>query len=198
MIDLAGSIDEQRHGQGAEGCVKTASDLARYRRLLGEVKPAWIVECGTFSGKSACWLADVGQCHVVTIDTHPQVAPEVHSHHAVTWLKGNTLDQVDKVRRIIGHAMPVLVVLDSDHSAEHVYAEMIAYAPLVSAGSYMVVEDGIVRWLPEQLAVYRESSPLDAIERFLAEHPDEWQVDAELEDMLPTTQNPSGWLRRVS
>lgn len=197
MIDLAGSIEDQRTGQGAEGCVKTANDLARYRKLLAAVKPAWVVECGTFSGKSACWLADVAQCHVVTIDTHPQVAPEIHGHHAVTWLKGNTLDEVDKVRRIIGNDTPVLVVLDSDHSAKHVYAEMMAYGPLVTAGSYMVVEDGIVRWLPEQLAVYDNSSPLDAIERFLIGHPHDWEIDMHLEDMLPMTQNPSGWLRRV-
>lgn len=198
MRDLEGSIHEQRTAQGAEGCVKTAVDLARYRRLLLDVGPTWLIETGTFSGMSACWFADAG-CHVVTIDTHPQVNDDVAMHPGVTWITGNSVDRhiVDRVRRLVLDAPPVMVVLDSDHSADHVHAEMLAYAPMVTVGSYLVVEDGIVRWLPEQLAVYG-SSPLDAIELFLAEHGDDWIVDTEIEDMLPTTQHPSGFLRRVS
>lgn len=200
MRDLQQSIWDQRHAQGAEGCVKTASDLERYRRLLADVHPAVIIETGTFSGVSACWFADEARCWVITIDTHPQVAEDVASHPRVTWVTGNSVDKrvVDEVRHLIGAARPVMVVLDSDHSADHVHAEMLAYAPLVTVGSYLVVEDGIVRWLPEQLPHYGNSSPLDAVELFLAENPDDWVVDTDIEDMLPTTQHPSGWLRRVS
>lgn len=200
MRDVDGSIAEQRSAQGAEGCVKTPSDLARYRRMLAAVAPAWIVETGTFSGKSACWFADVADCRVVSIDTHPQVADDVAEHSSVFWLLGNSVDDrvVNIARRLVVSDAPVVVVLDSDHSADHVYAEMLAYSPMVTVGSYMVVEDGIVRWLPEQLPHYKHSSPLDAIERFMAAHGDDWAIDTELEDMLPTTQFPSGWLRRIA
>lgn len=200
MIDLEASIEEQRHAQGVCGCVKTASDLERYQHLLALVRPAWIVETGTFSGKSACWFAEVGDCRVISIDTHPQVADDIAQHPSVIWMLGNSTEPfvVNLVRRLVIEADPVMVVLDSDHSADHVYAEMVAYAPMVSVGSYMVVEDGIVRWLPEQLAVYGNSSPLDAIERFMDEHGDDWVIDAEIEDMLPTTQFPSGFLRRIA
>lgn len=201
MRDLAASIEEQRTGQQTEipGCVKAASDLRRYERLFADVKPAWIVELGTYRGLSATWMADTAGAQVVTIDTHPQADVETRSHTSVTWLTGNSVDPnvVEYVRRLVQDQGPVVVVCDSDHSADHVYAEMCAYSPMVTEGAYLCVEDGIVAWIPEQLAVYKDSSPLDAIERFLAENPNEWAVDDAIENMLPTTQHPSGWLRRI-
>lgn len=198
MRDLEASVWEQRHAQGVDGMVKTASDLERYRHVLQEVKPAVVVECGTFNGRSACWFADEARCRVITIDTHPQVDPDVAVHPSVLWLTGNSTDPlvVERVRQLVGDVGPVMVVLDSDHSGAHVMLEMVAYGPMVTKGSYMVVEDGIVRWLPEQLEVYG-SSPLDGIELFLDEFGADWDVDDELEDLLSTTQHPGGWLRRI-
>lgn len=200
MIDLEGSIWEQRHGQGYRGAVKTPADIARYEVMLARVGPvAWVVEMGTYNGASACWFADTAHCQVVTVDTHPQLGEETRHHPDVTWITGNSVatDVVNYVHGLVRDAHgAIVVVLDSDHSADHVFAEMAAYADLVTAGSYMVVEDGIVRWLPEQLVHYRDSSPLDAIEHFL-DVEDGWEVDVELEDLSPTTQHPKGWLRRV-
>jgi cephalosporin hydroxylase len=101
---------------------------------------------------------------------------------------------VAQVKSIVGDASPVVVSLDSDHSAEHVYAEMLAYAGSVTMGSYLVVEDGIISWIPEELQAYG-SSPLQAIYRYLSERAN-FEVDAELERCYPQTQCPSGWLRR--
>lgn len=200
MLDLAGSIEEQRTAQGVEvpGMVKTASDLRRYEKLFATVNPAWIVELGTYRGISARWFADTAHCRVVSVDTHPQVDEDTWDHPDITWMKGNSADPyiVRLIRGLIDDEGPVVVVCDSDHSAQHVLAEMEAYAHLVTPGSYMVVEDGIVRWLPEQLPHYHDSSPLDAIEVFLREH-HEWAPDIALENMLPTTQNPLGYVRRV-
>lgn len=200
MIDLDGSIWEQRHGQGYRGAVKTPADIARYELMLARVAPvAWVVEMGTYNGASACWFADEAACQVVTVDTHPQVGEETRTHPAVTWITGNSTapDVIAYVHGLVrGAEGAVVVVLDSDHSAEHVYAEMAAYSGLVTPGSYLVVEDGIVRWLPEQLVHYKDSSPLDAIERFVEQN-DGWAVDAELEDLSPTTQHPKGFLRRL-
>lgn len=199
MIDLAGSIHDQRHNQGVAGCVKTAVDLDRYLALFRDVNPAWIVELGTFNGRSARWFADNAECRVVSVDTHPQVSEDDWDHPDVTWMRGNSVDPyiVRLIRGLIDNDGPVVVVCDSDHSAQHVLLEMQSYAHLVTVGSYMVVEDGIVRWLPEQLPHYHDSSPLDAIELFLADHL-EFVPDMALEDMHPTTQNPMGWLRRLA
>lgn len=198
MIDLEQSIYEQRNCQGARGCVKTEADLLRYEKLFADVAPAWVVELGTFNGVSARWFADTARCRVVSVDTHPQVDDATWDHPDVTWMRGNSVDPqvVRLIRALIDDEGPVVVVADSDHSAAHVYAELDAYSSMVTVGSYMVVEDGIVRWLPEQLPHYQDSSPLDAIENWLRDHQD-WVPDIGLENMFPTTQNPSGWLRRI-
>ncbi len=202
MKDLEGSLWEQRHGQGFRGAIKTPVDIARYEILLGRCAPvAWCIEAGTYNGASATWFADTARCQVVTVDTHPCASPETKLHPDITWVTGNSTapDVVAYIKGLVRNAHgAIVVVLDSDHRAAHVLAEMEAYASLVTPGAYLVVEDGIVRWLPEQLAVYDNSSPLDAIEQFLEHHPDEWIVDTELENMWPTTQHPSGWLRKVA
>lgn len=197
MIDLALSVWEQQHAQGVAGMVKTVSDVERYRHLLMHVRPDWIVECGTFNGASACWFADTAGANVVTVDTHPQADEETRQHPRVTWITGNSADPhvAAYVRSLVGGV--VMVVLDSDHSARHVYEEMLLYGPLVTCGSYMVVEDGIVRHIPTELAYYDYSSPLDAIERFLEPYGDDWFADQTIEDLFPTTQNPKGFLLRV-
>lgn len=199
MIDLEQSVHEQRHCQGVSNMVKTQVDLDRYATIIASVRPAWILETGSFNGASACHFANVAQCDVVSIDTNPQITdPAIRHHPLVTWITGNSADPniVAYVRSLVGDASPVMVVLDSDHRAAHVLAEMDAYGPMVTPGSYMVVEDGIVRYVPEQLAVYDNSSPLDAIELFLGTHP-EFVVDSDIEAMHPTTQHPSGFLRRL-
>lgn len=208
MIDLDASIYEQRHCQNAEGCCKTASDLARYRILLDRIRPSVLVELGTYSGKSAVWFADNGAGHVISVDvSHGPLDPATRSEGdgRVTWILGNTSEArtVKVVAGLVamfqakgGHTM---VVVDSDHSAAHVAAEMAAYGPMVTAGSYMVVEDGITRWLPEQLKPLGPytGTPLDAIEAWIAARPAEWEIDTDIEDRYPTTQFPAGFLRRI-
>lgn len=204
MRDLNRSIEACAR-QSTDGCVKTWEDLDRYKQIIQRVQPSLIIETGTFSGRSARWFAQIGRCKVVTIDVHDQVAPEVrHSGIApewVTFLHGNSVDPatVDQVRSYTADATgPVMVVLDSDHSGLHVWAEMRLYGPLVTPGSYMVVEDGIVRWLPAQqkpLGPY-EGSPLDAIELFMRDHHDQWSIDVVIEDLHPVTLFPAGWLQR--
>lgn len=204
--DLAASIHAQRHSQNYAGMVKTRDDAERYRVIFDKVQPALIVECGTFSGKAAAWLANEAGCHVVTIDTNP-VADKATKDAAgtnVTWLVGSSTstDIIDTVKSIAGsyaHSDPVMVILDSDHSAAHVAAEIAAYAPLVTQGSYLVVEDTIVRWLPgEQIPLGPYTgSPLDSAEHWVADHPNIWKNDDELESMYPTTQHMGGWLQRI-
>lgn len=206
MIDLEASLVEQRTGQSAEGCVKTVSDLARYRELLDRVRPTLIIETGTFSGKSALWFAQWAP--VLTIDTNPQVDAETLGAivgNPVEFLTGGSLDWHVGARVMqVARGQHVFVSLDSDHSAMHVLAEMRAYGPLVSVGSYMVVEDTIVRWCPWEMQPEGPyaGSPLDAVERHLATQQADYTLakfalDLDIEDRYPTTQFPSGWLKRV-
>ncbi len=202
MIDLDGSLWEQRHGQGFRGAIKTPPDIARLEILFTKLAPvAWVLEMGTYNGCAATWIADTAHCQVATVDTHPCASPETKLHPDITWITGNSTapDVVAYIKGLIRHAHGnIILILDSDHRASHVLAELEAYTPMIPVGSYTIVEDGVVRWLPEQLVHYDNSSPLDAIEQFLEHHPDEWVVDSDLEDAFRTTQNPSGYLRRIA
>jgi cephalosporin hydroxylase len=88
-------------------------------------------------------------------------------------------------------AGPVLVILDSDHSQAHVARELEAYAPLVTEGSYLLVQDGSV----DTLSFFKASrpGPLPAIHAFLRRHP-EFQIDRERCDRFLITHHPDGWL----
>jgi cephalosporin hydroxylase len=201
MLDLDASIHEQRHCQNAEGMCKTAADVARYRTVIERTDPDGIIEIGTYSGKSAVWFARTAGCPVLTIDVqHTTVdADTLAAAQAaqVTLLLGRSTSPsvIDSTFAWARHKRRIMVSVDGDHSGPVVAAEMNAYSPLVKPDGYMIVEDGIVRWLPEQWPYYT-GNPLDAIETFLAAHP-EWANDQELEDSAPTTQFPGGFLRRL-
>lgn len=199
-IDITASLEASAR-QHAEGCVKTTEDLDRYRTVIAATNPDLIVECGTFSGKSAVWFARVADCQVVTIDVTPHIDPDTRllmNAVGVSDFVGSSTDPVSVqiVADIAADYERVMVVLDSDHSAAHVAAEMDAYGPMVTPGCYMVVEDGILRYMPEEERRHYTGDPLDAIEAFMAAT-DEWEMDTAVEAMHPVSQFPSGWLRRL-
>jgi cephalosporin hydroxylase len=85
-----------------------------------------------------------------------------------------------------------MVLLDSDHSADHVYEEMMAYSPLVQTGDYLIVEDTNINGHP----AYPDfgPGPMEAVERFLSDN-DEFVIDQHCERFLMTL-HPRGYLRR--
>jgi len=179
--------------------VRTAKcplDLWIYQELLFELRPELIVECGTAWGGSALYLATicdlVGTGRVLTIDVADD--PSRPQHPRITYLHGSSTS--DEVVATVHHeassAGSVLVLLDSDHSCEHVAGELAAYGLLVTPGSYLVVEDTNVNGHP----VLPEfgPGPWEAVDEFLATHP-EFVVDDEREKFF-LTFNPRGFLRR--
>jgi cephalosporin hydroxylase len=175
---------------------KCPTDMWVYQELIDSIQPGLIIETGTFLGGSALFLADrleiAGRGHVVTIDIdeHPG-RPE---HPRLTYLTGSSVDSevLAQVRKLIDPEAPVLVILDSDHSQAHVAAELAAYAPLVTPGSYLIVEDTNVNGHPA-VPDYGPG-PFEAVADFLAVD-DRFEVDARAE-RYHLTQNPSGFLRR--
>jgi cephalosporin hydroxylase len=176
--------------------LKNPLDLWIYQEIVVETRPQLIVETGTYRGGSALYLAslcdlmDSGE--VLSIDIQP-VREDYPSHPRVTYLGGRSStdpEVVDEARERAG-GRPILVILDSDHSQQHVEAELAVYAPLVPVGSYVIVEDSNIGKIRKDLM----PGPLEAIETFLA-RTDEFVVDREREKFL-ITFNPSGYLRRV-
>ena len=119
------------------------------------------------------------------------------SHPRVTYLVGSSASEeiASQIRKMAAAANgPVLVILDSDHSEEHVAKELELYAPLTTVGSYCLVQDGII----DELFMFRKGrpGPLPALEKYLAHHP-EFEIDHERCERFLITHHPKGWLKRI-
>lgn len=172
-------------------------DLWTIQETIAEVRPALLIECGTNRGGSSLFFAHLfdlmGQGQVVTVDVE-----RLHdlSHPRVTYLIGSStsVEVVEVVRKKAASCSgPVMVILDSDHSTDHVRRELECYAPLVSPGSYCLVQDGVI----DTLETFRPNrpGPLPAIEDFLKSHA-EFELDSERCERFLITHHPKGWLRR--
>lgn len=174
-------------------------DLWTVQETIAEVRPALIIETGTFKGGSALFYAhlldllDEGG-RVLTIDIKDQREQE---HPRIDFLHGGSTDPaiVSKVEAAAKDAGgPVLVILDGNHARDHVAEELESYGPLVTVGSYLLSQDGVI----DEFWTFRDSrpGPLEANRRFLAAHP-EFEYDEARNDRFGLTQHPLGWMRRL-
>lgn len=189
-LGRAASIESYpRQWSTVEDMVKIREDLERYARIIAATKPTVIVECGTWSGRSAAWFAGLGP-EVVTIDIENRDV--AYKHPNVTHLTGSSTDPaiIDRVVDLVD-GRRCMVVLDSDHSQAHVAVELDAYADLVTPGCYLVVEDTICRYVAG--SGHEDDGPLDAVEQWVPDHP-EFITDKRIEALHPATHHPDGWL----
>jgi cephalosporin hydroxylase len=174
---------------------KCPLDLWVYQEILHELRPEAIVETGTASGGSALYLASICDLlsvgEIVSVDIAEAERP---SHDRVTYLTGSSIapDVHARVAEFVGERSPVLVILDSDHTRDHVLREMRLYGPLVTPGSYLIVEDTNINGHP--VLPRFGAGPMEAVEEFLRGS-NEFTIDPEREKFF-LTFNPRGFLRR--
>src|SRR2546428_12951001 len=124
--------------------LKLPLDLWAYQEIVTPGKPDVIVETGTAYGGSALFWASVmdvlGKGSIISVDINAQRNQPVHPR--IQYLAGSSTDPaiVERVRKAVGNSETVLVILDSDHKKDHVAKELQGYAPMVTAGSYLIVE----------------------------------------------------------
>jgi cephalosporin hydroxylase len=178
------------------------NDVWITQEIIVERRPDVIIETGTLCGGSAAlWATILEQVNpegrVITIDILDQAQqarrlPIVQKH--VDFLLGNSTatDIVNDVKKRV-EGKKVLVILDSDHSKQHVLEEFAAYAPLVTVGSYLIVQDTNVNGHP----VYPTfgPGPMEAVAEFLAANRN-FLPDPGRERFL-FTMNPKGYLKRI-
>lgn len=177
------------------------------------VKPDLIIETGIADGGSLLLsasllaLLDIAEGEVIGIDinTGPRTKLALFTHPLskyITTITGDSLNVyiIDKIKQIASKHKRILVCLDSDHSHNHVLAELEAYTPFVSKGSYCIVFDTCVDDLPDEFFVTtncrKGNSPRTAVNEFLKTHP-EFKVDTEFEKHLVFTCAKGGWLQRL-
>ncbi len=191
-------------------------DLMRLQEVVYRVRPRVIVETGIFRGGSLLFHAGLlkilGGGRVIGIDLEiPAADREAIAADplgpGISLLEADSADPrtVEEVKRLIGGAGPVLVILDSCHTKAHVAKELECYAPLVSEGSYIIATDGVMRDLtgvPGGMPEWTGDNPAAAALEFAARHP-EFLLEQPpwLFHDGPLTENvtywPNAWLRRV-
>ena len=137
----------------------------------------------------------------IDIRAHNRVEIERHPLAAfITMIQGSSIDPqvVASARSLASRANRVMVILDSNHTHEHVLAELQQYAPLVGGGSYLVVLDTVVEDMPDGSFPDRPwgkgNNPKTAVREFLGTT-DRFEVDREIEDKLLLSVAPNGYLR---
>lgn len=172
---------------------KELTDMANLLEIIKEVQPDFIIECGTQYGGSACQMAEllkeINGGKVITIDIKDYLDIRLKNHPHIIQIIGSSTNPgvIEKVKSII-HGK-ILVDLDSDHSASHVLAELEAYSPLVTAGSYLICEDTQDDFHLE----LPKGGSMVALTQFLPKHP-EFEIIHYWE--AKNTSNPCGYLRR--
>ena len=176
--------------------IKSPLDLWTYQEILVETRPDLVIECGTRFGGSAYYIASIldliGQGHVLTVDIDAMRGRPVHRR--IRYVHGSSTDPAIVAQvRAAAEGKRAMVILDSDHAAAHVAAELAAYHDLVTIGCYLIVEDTNVNGHPVRPDF--GPGPMEALDAFLAGR-DDFVSDLDRERFL-LTMNPRGFLRRV-
>lgn len=195
--------------------IQLPEDIIRMQEVIYRVQPDVIIETGVAHGGSLVFYASLckalGKGRVVGIDIdirqHNRDAIEAHDLFPfITLVEGSSTapEVVSRVHGLVGPGSSALVILDSNHSKQHVARELDCYCDLVTPGSYIVATDGIMEDLsdvPRGRPDWIHDNPAEAARDFATEHPEfvleqpPWPFN-ESELNANVTHWPSAWLRR--
>jgi cephalosporin hydroxylase len=199
--------------------IQLPEDMIRLQEAIWRVKPDVLIETGIAHGGSLIYYASIFEAmnrgRVVGIDieirAHNRSAIESHIlAHRITMIEGSSIDPavVAAAKAHVRAGETTLVLLDSNHSYQHVLAELRAYSGLVTVGSYIVATDGLMGQLhdvPRGVSSWITDNPERAARDFVAENPGfkledpapEWPFNESDLKRTPTHW-PGAWLKRVS
>ena len=192
--------------------IQYPQDIIALQEIIWKVKPDLIIETGIARGGSLIFSASMleliggkGRVLGVDIDIRSHNKVEIKKHRMfkrITMIEGSSVDPevVARVRDLTRGKKKILVYLDSSHSYAHVLRELQLYSPFVSRGSYIVVFDTIVEYLPVGMVKDRPwgkgNNPAIAVQEFLKKHKN-FVVDRDVDSKLLITAAPGGFLRRI-
>lgn len=197
--------------------IQYPQDIMAMQEIIWDVKPDLIIETGIAHGGSIifsasmmvllekCNYIDRGHVVAIDIDIREHNRKEIEKHPLspyITMIQGSSIGDtvINKVEAIAKDYKRILVSLDSNHTHEHVRAELEAYAPLVSVGSYCVVFDTVIEDMPENAFPDRPwgkgNNPKTAVWEFLKKNVN-FKIDKDIENKLLITVAPDGYLKRI-
>ena len=188
--------------------IQFPSDIVMMQELIWKIRPDCIVECGVAHGGAAILYASMlellGKGTVIGVDVeireHNRAAVQKHPlSKRIELIEGSSVDSevIRGIKKRVSGLKSVMVILDSNHSRDHVIKELEIYSGLVTPESYLVVMDGAqahVSDIPRGKQEWKTDNPLEAIREFLKNHPD-FESDPHYTRMH-VTSNPEGFLRR--
>ncbi|WP_072393212.1 CmcI family methyltransferase [Hyphomicrobium sp. CS1GBMeth3] len=192
--------------------IQMPADIMATQEVIWNTKPDIIIETGVARGGSMIFMASllqvIGKGRVIGVDidirAHNRDSIEAHPLASrITLIEGPSTapEMLAKVTAQIPDGASVMVVLDSDHSRDHVLAELRAYAPLVTEGQYLVVADtllgrGDASQAPTKRSrvLYPGDEPYAALNAYL-EETDRFEIDAALNGKLVLSSSPGGYLK---
>lgn len=192
--------------------IQYPQDMIAMQELIWEIKPDLIIETGIAHGGSLIFYASIlellGNGEVLGIDidirAHNKAAIEQHPmYKRISMIEGSAIDEkiVAKVKEFAQGKNKILVCLDSNHTHEHVLAELEMYAPFVTLNSYIVVFDTIVENLPDgYFSQHRPwgigNNPKTAVDSFLSNN-DQFVIDTQMDNKLLISVAPGGYLKKI-
>ena len=178
-------------------CLKNPMDAWIYQEILYNNRPDVLIECGTNRGGSAYFFAHLfdllGHGRVISIDINQNLEKPQHPRVEYLVMSSTSPECVTAIRERTRPSDKIMAILDSDHSRNHVARELEIYAPMVTAGQYLVVEDTNLNGHPVGWSF--GPGPMEAVREFLKQN-QEFQVDRSFAERLKVTFFPNGWLRK--
>lgn len=197
--------------------IQYPQDIVAMQELIWSVQPDLIIETGIAHGGSLIFSASMLELNAtcggprdaevlgvdIDIRAHNREAIEAHPmFKRISMIQGSSIapEIIEQVQARAADRQRVLVCLDSNHTHDHVLAELEAYAPLTSVGSYCVVFDTVIEDMPADMFPDRPwgpgNNPRTAVWKYLESHP-EFEIDKNIENKLLITVAPDGYLQRV-
>ena len=192
--------------------IQFPQDMVAMQEIIWDSKPDLIIETGIAHGGSLIYYASLmemmqldGYVLGIDIDIRAHNRVEIESHpmrKRIQMIQGSSV-AADTVAEVAKHAhgkKSVMVILDSNHTHEHVLQELQQYSPFVSMGNYLVVFDTLVEDMPDDLVHDRPwgkgNNPKTAVREFMKSN-NQFEVDKAVEAKILITVAPDGFLKRV-
>lgn len=193
--------------------IQYPQDMVALQELIWQTKPDLIIEMGIAHGGSLIFSASIlqlldngGEVLGVDIDIRPHNRVEIEAHplsKKITMIEGSSIE-ASTIQKVHDHAKGkknIMVILDSNHTHDHVLQELEAYASLVTKDNYLIVFDTAVEDVPEDYdwgirTWGKGNNPKTAVWEFLKTH-NEFEIDKSIDNKLLISVAPDGYLKRI-
>ena len=194
--------------------IQFPQDIVALQEIIWNIKPDLIIETGIARGGSLIFSASIlellgkGKVLGIDIEIRKENMKKILEHplsKRIKMIEGSSIDEntINQVYKMVKKYKKIMVILDSNHSHNHVLSELKAYSKLVKKGSYLIVFDTVIEDIPKKYSKKlikgnwsKTDNPKTAVREFLKENK-RFKIDKEIEDKLLITVGPEGFLKCI-